>query len=172
LRHQLFLVPPQLEASFAPYKGSNFFIGGRTRVFQQNRPKADHANFTGFKAIDRTRPVESKVDREESNRCVDPAQHVDPRKSVLSVLDEDSELGVRGRGAPTAEGGHSFRTLGQNLKRMVVRLLDYVEHPLDVAERYLLVKQVGHRVHEVDRRFMALQRLGQAPRSSLSRWTP
>ena len=50
--------------------------------------------------------------------------------------------------------------------------LDYVEHPLDVAERYLLVKQVGHRVHEVDRRFMVLQRLGQAPRSILSRWTP
>lgn len=28
------------------------------------------------------------------------------------------------------------------------------------------------RVHEVDRTFTALQRLGQAPRSTLSRWTP
>ena len=52
------------------------------------------------------------------------------------------------------------------------RLLDYVERPLDVAERYLLVKQLAHRVREVDRRFTALQRLGQAPRSNLSRWTP
>ena len=57
------------------------------------------------------------------------------------------------------------------LKRMVVRLRDYVEQPLDLAERYLLVKQVRHRVHQGDRRFTALQRLGQAPRSSLSRWT-
>jgi hypothetical protein len=70
------------------------------------------------------------------------------------------------------EGGHSFRTLGQNLKRMVMRLLDCVEHPLDLADRYHLVKQVGHRVHEVDRRFTAHQWLGQAPRNSLSRWTP
>ena len=52
------------------------------------------------------------------------------------------------------------------------RLLDCVERPLDVAERYLLVKQLAHRVREVGRRFTALQRLGQAPRSSLSRWTP
>jgi hypothetical protein len=55
---------------------------------------------------------------------------------------------------------------------MVVRQLDYVEYLLDAGERYLLVKQVGHRVHEEDRRFAAVQRLGQAPRTSLSRWTP
>jgi len=36
----------------------------------------------------------------------------------------------RKNGAPTAEGGHSFRTLGQNLKRIVVRRLDYIEHQL------------------------------------------
>ena len=76
-----------------------------------------------------------------------------------------------GRRRP-AEGGYSFRTLGQNLKRRVVRLLDYVEHPLNSAERYVLVKQVGHQVHEADRRPMTLQRLSQAPRSHLSRWTP
>jgi len=40
-RHQLFLVLPQLEVSFAPYEGSNFFIGGRDRVFQQNRSVSD-----------------------------------------------------------------------------------------------------------------------------------
>jgi len=37
----------------------------------------------------------------------------------------------RKNGAPTGEGGHSFRTLGQNLKRMVVRRLDYIEHQLN-----------------------------------------
>ena len=72
-----------------------------------------------------------------------------------------------GRRRP-AEGGYSFRTLGQNLKRRVVRLLDYVEHPLNLAERYVLVKQVGHRAHEADRRPMALQRLSQVPRTRLS----
>jgi hypothetical protein len=69
-------------------------------------------------------------------------------------------------------GDDSAAAVRRILKRVVVRLLDYVEHPLDVAERYLPVKQVGHRVDEVDRRFTALQRLGQAPRSNLSRWTP
>ena len=52
------------------------------------------------------------------------------------------------------------------------RLLDYVERPLDVTKRYLLVKQLAHRVREVDRRFTALQRFRQAPRRTLSRWTP
>lgn len=91
---------------------------------------------------------------------------------TISILDADSEPGVRGHGAPTAEGVHSFLTLGRKLKRMPVSLRDYVEHPLNAAERYCLVRQVGHRVREADRRLMALQRVGQAPRSGVSRWTP
>jgi hypothetical protein len=55
---------------------------------------------------------------------------------------------------------------------MVVRQPDFVERPLDAAERYLLVKQAGHLVHEADRMLAVVQQLGQAPRTSLSRWTP
>ena len=117
------------------------------------------------------------------------------RSNPTSLL-EECPLKVDSTGRTTAVQGKLFagcahrqpsRDAGRALSRgpvcrgfrgavaaasMVVRLLDYLEHPLDVAERYLLVKQVGHRVHEVDRRITALQRLGQAPRSSLSRWTP
>ena len=38
-RRQLFLVPPKFEASFVPYSGYNFSIGGRNRIIQQNRPR-------------------------------------------------------------------------------------------------------------------------------------
>src|SRR5262245_54700765 len=40
LRHQFFLVPPQLEASLALWNSPEFFILERNRVFQQNRPTA------------------------------------------------------------------------------------------------------------------------------------
>ena len=55
--------------------------------------------------------------------------------------------------------GHAGSALGEDLVAVARGERDGLHDLIDVLERHFLVKEIGHRVHEVDRRLLALDRI-------------
>ena len=79
-----------------------------------------------------------------------PSQPVNTRDPVLFVFDSHAKPGICRCFIHFEELFHLVGAFGQNLKRMLRRLLHYIENLPDIGGRDLLMKQVAHRIYKVD----------------------
>lgn len=106
--------------------------------------------------------VQQRLDGEEADARLDLPQVIYAREAVFSVLYGDAQPDVARHCARRKIFTHPSRAFGQYLVGVLRGAPDHVEYLIEKAERDIVVEQVAHRVHEVHRRFVPLERLIQA----------
>src|SRR3569623_296175 len=84
-------------------------------------------------------------------------QVVDTRHAILAILDRNAEPYILWATASLEILRQSLRALGQNLIGVLRRLPDHREDLIEELIRDIFVKEITHRIDEVDRRLLALQ---------------
>ena len=107
--------------------------------------------------VDAAQVFQQRLDRKEADVSVDLAQVVNARNAVLLVLHRHAEPHVLRARAAGEVLGQSFRSLGEDLIRVVRRVLDDREHVVKEAVRHVLVEQVTHAVDEIRGRLLSRQ---------------